>query len=126
MDNKKIMFLGGALIAYYFWSQQQSGENEPGACQTSIFLVDGQPICDTDLPGMGYVLFINMPTEAQNGWYSISKDFPNAFNLLPATWIESVQKAAIQSEDPNNALYPNSIQFFTQFKAPAATPLTAA
>lgn len=124
MNNNKIMWLGGALIAYYFFTQKSDYSNQ-NKC-TVYYLVDGQPICETDLQELGYVYFDNMTNSSHNGWYNITNDFPIAYNMLPADWINFVQTAALQSHDINDPLLPNARSGFDTFKAPGATPLIRA
>lgn len=120
MKDKKIMFLGGALILYYFMSKKATGP----MCKTKLFLLEGQPICDIDLPSLGFILWSNS-SNGKDGWYSI-ESFSNPFNIPQDQFIESFTKASAASQDPNGPMFAVGQNLLTQYLIQGEQPLATA
>lgn len=121
MDNK-LIWVGGALLAFYLFNQQRNGG---GPTCPKFYLINDTKVCETELLELGYIKWNDRAT-GPSGWYAIDS-FVNAFNFPPATFIQAIQSGATNSQNTTNtALFDIGQELLNLYIKDGETPLLAA
>jgi hypothetical protein len=80
--NRKYLLVAALVVGYFYWQGSKI------ACSTALYLVDGKPVCDTDLESLGYYYWAKPPGVSGGGYYHLS-DFEDPYGVFPANVIDS-------------------------------------
>lgn len=107
--SSKTMLLGGAVLLGLFAMSSNSSETNTngggGDPCAAYYNVNGNRVCETLLPDMGYIYCKGL--NAGDGWYAYSQ-FPAQYGMAPASWEQFLRNAAQNSLDPSNPQYVQS------------------